>query len=273
VTSSPGAFGGGSSSIVVARSSVPLVGLASVGAGFGTFWQELRRRDDGWQLLRLGAPFPHQWPGAGGGVLPVVADTGAPVLAVWVAGTDCATFSAALPPESVWSGHYPDCHGVSDHYEQSTLRLRAGSVPPRTSPESLARALGEWARSTGLPVDPESVAAGGDLVAALGFSGAPVVPPLFDHTEPEWMDVWYRGWRASAQVGGEWSWSQTGLETSRDAAPLPPEAPEMIRFVERVAASMFGNGFSRADLATEAARLTARYPEPEMVEPLPQRRR
>ncbi|GAA2625280.1 hypothetical protein GCM10010399_65880 [Dactylosporangium fulvum] len=50
------------------------------------------------------------------------------------------------------------------------------------------------------------------------------------------------------------------LVTGRD---LPPAgAKEFIRFLNRVADSMFGGGLTRAELRAEAARLLQTYPQP-----------
>jgi hypothetical protein len=258
--------------LLLARSPRLLVELPEVGAAFGTFWHELSRRPDGWQTLRLGAPFPHQWPTVGAGPGPLARATGAPVLAIWLAESTCGTFTAALPDGAVWSGHFPDCRGGSDHYEQCTLRLPRGARSPRTTLKSLVDGLLTFAAAAGLPLAAPAVEAlfaldrpigetALDLTVLLGF-GAPaaaVVPPLFDHTEPDWMSVWYQGWRASAQLCGEWSWRLTGLSPADD--PIQPTEAEaaLIHFIERVAASMYGTGRSRADLAAEAAHLNATY--------------
>jgi len=85
------------------------------------------------------------------------------------------------------------------------------------------------------------------------------VPRLFDHRELEWMEVWLSGWRAATEVCGEWSWRMTGLDRSAEPFELTEAEAELIRFVDRVAASIYGGGLSRAELAAEAARLETTF--------------
>jgi hypothetical protein len=48
--------------ILLARSDSLLVQVPQVKAAFGSHWRLLEDRGDGWQLLDIGPPWPHQWP-------------------------------------------------------------------------------------------------------------------------------------------------------------------------------------------------------------------
>lgn len=285
--------------ILLARSDRLVVDLPEVRAAFGTGWERLLRRPDGWQLLEV-HPHPHEWPGVGAGPGPLALATGAPVLAVWAsepsarpgaaagwsdgkssvesrvaagrpdAESSCGQFAAAMPDGSVWSGHYPDCRGAFDHHVMSALRLPQGVEPPQTSLGELTSALSAWSAAAGVPVSASEVGralterSSAHLVDALaglfGFAaGATEVPRLFEHRELEWMEVWYQGWRAATEVCGEWSWRLTGLERSTEPFELTDAEAELIRFLDRVAGSIYGGGLSRAELAAEAARLETTF--------------
>jgi len=255
---------------ILARSDRLLVDLPEVRAAFGTGWERLLRRADGWQLLDV-RPHPHQWPSVGAGPGPLAVATGAPAFAVWISEAACGQFAAATPDGSVWSGHYPDCRGGFDHQVMSPLRLPSGVEPPQTSLGELTSALSAWADAAGLPVSAgdigralaeRSLAGVVEVLADLfGFAAgrAVEVPRLFDHRELEWMEVWFRGWRAATEVCGEWSWRMTGLERSAEPFELTEAEAELIRFVDRVAESIYGGGLSRAELAAEAARLETTF--------------
>jgi hypothetical protein len=270
--------------ILLARSDRLLVDLREVRVAFGTGWERLLRRSDGWQLLEV-HPHPHQWPGVGAGPGPLAMATGAPVLAVWVSQPSvrsgavagwldgesaCGQFAAAMPDGSVWSGHYPDCKGAYDHHAMSPLRLPPGVESPQTSLGELTSALSAWSGAAGLPVSASEIGRAitersfAQLAEALaglfGFAaGAVEVPRLFEHRELEWMEVWYRGWRAATEICGEWSWQMTGLERSTEPFEPSEAETELIRFLDRVADSIYGGGLSRAELAAEAARLETTF--------------
>ena len=254
--------------ILLARSDRLLVDLREVRGAFGTGWERLLHRGDGWQLLEV-HPHPHQWPAVGAGPGPLAVATGAPALAVWVSESACGQFAAATPDGSVWSGHYPDCKGGFDHRVMSPLRWRPGVEPPQTSLGELTSALSAWASAAGVPVGASEIGrvlterSFGYVAEAFaelfGFAGAVEVPRLFEHRELEWMEVWYRGWRAATEVCGEWSWRMTGLERSTEPFELTAAEAELIRFLDRVADSIYGGGLSRAELAAEAARLETTF--------------
>ena len=258
--------------ILLAHSDRLLVDLPEVRTAFGTGWERLRRRADGRQLLEV-IPHPHQWPTVGAGPGPLAVATGAPALAVWISESACGQFAAAWPDGSVWSGHYPDCKGAFDHHEQSTLRLPPGVEPPPASLGELTAVLSAWAGAAEMPVSAGEIGrpfierpfvdAVEILIDRLGFAvvpgGAVEVPRLFEHKEREWMEVWYRGWRAAAEVCGEWSWRMTGLGRSTEQFEPTEAETELIRFLDRVAESMYGGGLTRAELAAEATRLETTF--------------
>jgi hypothetical protein len=151
----------------------------------------------------------------------------------------------------------------------SPLRWRPGVEPPQTSLGELTTALSAWAGAAGAPVSASEIGrvlterSFGHLVEALtdlfGYAGAVEVPRLFEHRELEWLEVWYRGWRAATEVCGEWSWQMTGLGRSAEPFELTEAEAELIRFLDRVADSIYGGGLSRAELAAEAARLETTF--------------
>ncbi|MEV4513857.1 hypothetical protein AB0K00_33485 [Dactylosporangium sp. NPDC049525] len=257
--------------IVLARSERLLVDLPEVGSAFGTSWQQLLRRDDGWQLLTLAAPFGHQWPTVGSGPGPAAAVTGAPVLAAWVSESACVQFAAATPDGGSWSAHFPDLHldaGGScayDHHRFSPLRLPAGVDPPAADRPALVRHLVDWGTAAGFAADAAQLGAAladhtdelavYNVADVFGMDEAPEVEPLFGHDEDEWWDVWQRAQHASAWVCRDWSRGSTPMPAYDRP---PPGTAELVRFTDLVAGSMYGGGLSRQDLAAEAARIPRR---------------
>jgi hypothetical protein len=52
---------------LLARCRSLLVHLPEVGSAFGSNWRRLEDRGEGWQLLDVGQPRPHEWPNVGTG--------------------------------------------------------------------------------------------------------------------------------------------------------------------------------------------------------------
>jgi hypothetical protein len=87
------------------------------------------------------------------------------------------------------------------------------------------------------------------------------IHPLFTFSEHDWWDAWRIGDHASWRVFRVWNAQREGRSLASYDLPLPG-ADEFVRFLDLVAAAMFGGGLTRNELCIEAARLLDTYPEP-----------
>jgi hypothetical protein len=226
--------------------------------------------------------------------------TGASALAVEIKESYCLQYGGATPDGRTWLAHFantaertdgtitlpahvytaenfvapPTSVGkrcAFDHHEQCTVPLPDGVDVPQDDPAGLADSLSGWAAAAGLPVTAKRITdaigthtadeAVYGLVDALGLEPLETVYPLFTFRETDWWDAWRIGSHASLRVFREWDANRNG-ETLASYDRLLPGADEFVRFLDLVAASMFGGGLTEQELRIEAARLLDTYPEP-----------
>nr|BFE61238.1 hypothetical protein GCM10020063_057640 [Dactylosporangium thailandense] len=282
---------------VLARSDTLLPHVPGVRSAFGSRFVAVHRYDSGWQLAHLNPPMYHEWPTIHGGPAPLAVATGAPALAVEIKESYCLQYGGATPDGSTWLAHFantaertgptfrdlaaarglvlPPCPATQrcafDHHEECTVPLPDGAEVRDDDPAGLADSLSGWATAAGLPApanriadaigthtDDEAVWA---LIDVLGFELLETVHPLFTFHEHDWRDAWRIGNHASMQVLRACNAHREGDEPASYDRPLPG-ANEFLRFLDLVAASMFGGGLTKEELRIEAARLLDTYPEP-----------
>jgi hypothetical protein len=255
--------------IVLARAKdLLLPQLPQVRAAFGSRSDRLEDLGDGWQLLYLLTPLPHEWPTVGAGPADLAAATREPVLAAWISDIACMQVSGAIPDGTAWSAHVTDDPaGVCefDHHRFALLRLPPGTRPAPPDPSALTGHLLEWAGAAGqvtqadrinaaaaLPSYPDAFRA---VVTALGFPAEGTwVPPKFDlYSDPDVYAAWEDAYHAGYRRCREWT-SRLGRKE-----PEPPWEADYLRFAELLSTSMFGDGASAAQLRAEAARLDDRW--------------
>ncbi|MFF5229458.1 hypothetical protein [Dactylosporangium sp. NPDC000521] len=258
----------------------------------------VHRYGGGWQLAHLNTPMYHEWPAIHGGPARLAAVTGAPVLAVEIKESSCLQYGGALPTGSAWLAHFRNAAERTgptfrdllyaagevdspttpaerrcpfDHHKECTVPLPDGVDVPDDDPAGLADSLSGWAAAAGLPTPAHRIAeaigthtndkAVWGLVDALGLDHVETVHPLFAFQEDEWWDAWRIGDDAGARVIRAWNARRRGRDLPSYDRPAPG-ADAFVRFLDLVAASMFGGGLTRDELRVEAARLVETYPEP-----------
>ncbi|MER7008791.1 hypothetical protein ABT297_37910 [Dactylosporangium sp. NPDC000555] len=142
-------------------------------------------------------------------------------------------------------------------------------VPADDQP-GLADSLSSWAAAAGLYASADRIIdaigthtddeAVWGLIDVLGLDLVETVRPLFAFSEHDWWDAWLIRDHASARVLRAWNAQREGRELASYDRPLP-DAGEFVRFLDLVAASMFGGGLTQAELCIEAAQLLETYPE------------
>jgi hypothetical protein len=193
--------------------------------------------------------------------------TGAPVLAFWVSDTSCAQIAAAATDAEGWSYHLTKHRDGDCGYDHrfSTLRPEppAGTRPPDLP--ALVADIAGWASAAGLDASADRITdavTGAHLycdlpdavVDALGLPPGREVPRMFDHQEDDWWLAWHRGHKAGLRTSARWSTGST-VESDQQL----PEDQDFLGFVDQVAQSMYGGGYSRRELVDESARLMARW--------------
>ncbi|WP_204015111.1 hypothetical protein [Virgisporangium aurantiacum] len=241
--------------------------MSEIESAFGSSWRRLEDRGEGWQLLDIGQPRPHQWPGVGMGPAGVARVTDGPVLAFWVSDTACAQISAAATHAEGWSYHLTKHRDGSCGYDHRFSTLRPDSRAGKRSPDLpvLVAAIADWACAAGLDASADRITdavTGARLyrdlphavVSALGLPPGREVPRMFDHQEDDWCLAWHRGHKAGLRTSARWSTGST-VESDQQL----PEDEDFLGFVDQVARSMYGGGFSRQELVEESSRLMARW--------------
>jgi hypothetical protein len=252
---------------LLARCRSLLVHLPEVGSAFGSNWRRLEDRGEGWQLLDVGQPRPHQWPVVGAGPAGVARVTGAPVLAFWVSDTSCIQIAAAATAVEGWSYHLTKHRDGGCRYDHRFSTLRPDLTAATRSPDLpvLVADLADWAAAAGLDTSADRIrdaVTGARLycdlpnavVDALGLPPGREVPRMFNHQEDDWWMAWHRGYKAGLRTSARWS---TG-STAESDQQLPGDQ-DFLGFVDQVAHSMFGGGCSRQELVDESARLMAQW--------------
>ncbi|MGI5175925.1 hypothetical protein ACQEVZ_06290 [Dactylosporangium sp. CA-152071] len=261
---------------VLARSATPLPHVPGMRSAFGSRCMLITRHQEGWQLAGLMTPMHHEWPAIHGGPVPLAIATGAPVLAVEIKESYCLQYGGATPDGRLWLAHFAraadnDKGCIFDHHDDSTVPLPAGDDVPANDLPGLADHLAGWAADAGLDTTAPRIAeaigtrtnetALDGLVRALGLVPVDTVYPAVELDDLDWWECWQRADDASVRVIQEWNARKRGRLRPLPGRP-PAGADEFIRFLDRVADSMFGGGLTRAELRAEAARLLKTYPQP-----------
>jgi hypothetical protein len=238
----------------------------------------------------------HEWPTIRGGPAPLAAATGVPALAIEIKESHCLQYVGAAPDGSTWLAHFANtaertgptfrdlaiARGLVvpprpaaqrcafDHHEECTVPLPVGAEVPDDDLAGLADSLSRWASAAGLPAPANHIAdaigthtddqAVWGLIDALGLEFLETVHPQFSFNEHDWWDAWRIGDHASRRVLRAWNADREGRRPPSD--PPLPGAEEFVRFLDLVAASMFGGGRTKEALRIEAAWLLDTYPEP-----------
>ncbi len=261
---------------VLARNPGQLLpALPEMTALFGSRWTGLQDRGGGWQLAVVD-PLPHQWPHVGGGVEELVAVTQAPVLAGWVSESSCVRVVGATPAGRSWSRHLLSRQGLKrgscgyDHQRFATLRVPAGERPDAADTPNPLEELLSWAAGAGFAASPQAVARvlesdelnGHDrfdaLVDALAVPFVADVPMLFEHQELDWWETWERGYLAAMRACRQWT-SDQQEKPRKTMRPTPAWDADHLKFIELVAASVFGGGARREDLVRHARHLEKQW--------------
>ncbi|MEV8518136.1 hypothetical protein [Dactylosporangium sp. NPDC051484] len=282
---------------VLARSDTLLPHVPGIRSAFGSRFVAVHRYDSGWQLAHLNPPMYHEWPTIHGGPAPLAVATGAPALAIEIKESYCLQYGGATPDGSTWLAHFantaertgPTFRDLAaatglvspprpaaqrcafDHHEECTVPLPDGADVPDDDPASLANTLSSWAAAADVSTSANRITdaigthtddnAVYRLIDALGLEFLETVHPLFTFREHDWRDAWRIGRDASLRVFRAWDTHREGDELASYDRPLPG-ADEFVRFLDLVAASMFGGGLTKEELRIEAARLLDTYPEP-----------
>ncbi|MER7009718.1 hypothetical protein ABT297_42675 [Dactylosporangium sp. NPDC000555] len=283
---------------VLARSDTLLPHVPGMRSAFGSRFVAVHRYDNGWQLAHLNPPMYHEWPKIHGGSAPLAIATGAPTLAVEIKESYCLQYGGAAPDGSAWLAHFANtaertggtfrdrlrAAGILDipprstakrcafdHHEECTVPLPDGADVPDDDPAALADSLSNWAVAAGLSATASGITdaigthtddeAVWGLIDALGLHLVETVHPLFTFREHDWWDAWRIGRDASLRVFRAWDAYREGGELASYDRPLPG-ADEFVRFLDLVAASMFGGGLTKEELRIEATRLVETYASP-----------
>jgi hypothetical protein len=282
---------------VLARSDTLLPHVPGIRSAFGSRRVAVHRYRGGWQLVNHYTPMYHEWPAIHGGPGPLAVATGAPVLAIEIKESCCLQYGGATPDGATWLAHFADtaertgptfrdlaiAGGLAvppqpatrrcafDHHEECTVPLPEGAAVPDDDLAGLADSLSGWAAAAGLSAPASRIAeaigthtdddAVWGLIDALGLELLESVHPQFRINEPDWHDAWRIGDHASARILRAWNAHREGHRLPSYDRPVPG-ADEFVRFLDVVAASMFGGGLTKEALRIEAARLLDTYPEP-----------